>query len=251
MGPQTGTGHAFDTSPPARAERLAARVSGRSQISLSTALHEISILDSGTLTALPAVTQSLNELLTTDPLPPDPLRQLIAKQPAGWSRRLPWRSASRAPQLNEAAWTAWQADVRHTSERLARHQRQLSELQARQAQLLHDLHDDAQTLTLTASMLSADEALTEPVRQALVRALQVRVAELQTAVVIVRQTQAATDQLAVHHAELQGRLTMAAQLIHAAAQTGMSLQQVMNDWATLNDSSVPPLSPLPDPGDQP
>jgi hypothetical protein len=235
--PQTATPW---SAPQARAGRLAARLRDKSLRlgTLSAALQDISVLDSGTLAALPRLAAALSDQQEQEPLPSDPFRMLApASQPSGLlTRALPWKKpASRLPVLSQAQWADWQREVQRSSLRLEEQFAALSELQARQRQLLNDLFEDSETLALAAALLAADSALPQDWRERLSLALTRRVADLHTASMIAGQSGEAVQQLLLSHAELQGRLEVAAGLMQYAAQTGVSLQQALEQQAVLHE----------------
>ena len=225
-----------------RALRLAARLKGRCLRSGGTgpALHETSVLDSGSLAALPRLSADLLHLQEHSVLPADPLRQLLdpqAGRTAGgrwiWTlgRRKP--AQARVPVLSGAQWQSWQTEVTQTSERLAQQWGQLSTLQARQELLSEDLQTDALILTRAAETLLADPELPGLWRDELAQALRERALEIRTALEVAGQLGGALRLMQGNHALLQERLLAASRLLLYAAQTGLSLQQALEAQVSL------------------
>ncbi|WP_424952633.1 hypothetical protein [Deinococcus sp.] len=241
-------------TPSVRAGRLAERLSGRCLRAgeFKGALREVGVLDSGALAALPRLSGDLSSFQQRQAqeqaalaLPADPLGQLLPTAPVprrklGWPRK--GRQASGAPVLSTAEWQTWRRQVEQASARLARQWESLSELQARQARLVSDLRADALTLALASEALLTDEALPEAWRWELASSLKARVADVQTALSVATQLGEATGLLLGNHHLVQGRLAVAANLMLYAAQTGISLQQALDDRASLR--ALPGLHPL-------
>ena len=226
--------------PADRAIRLAARLKGKCLRSGGTgaALHEIAVLDSGALTALPRLSADLLHLQEHDPLPADPLRKLtvaatVAASPGRPGGRL-WNlgrkrpAQARAPVLGLAEWQAWQEEVKQTGEHLARQWGQLTTLQLKQEQLLADLQTDALILTQAGQALLADPELPELWRNELAQATAERALDVQNALGVAGQLGGAVRLLLGNHTLMQGRLLTATQLLLYAAQTGVGLQQALD-----------------------
>ncbi|WP_407541891.1 hypothetical protein Q0M94_20655 (plasmid) [Deinococcus radiomollis] len=240
---------ASDTAPSAdptadRALRLAVRLKGRCLRSGGTgpALHETSVLDSGSLAALPRLSADLLHLQEHSALPADPLRQLL-NPPAGrtaggrwtlsswslgsWSPGKRKPAQARVPVLSGAQWQSWQTEVTQTGERLAQQWERLGTLQARQELLSEDLQTDALILTRAAETLLADPELPGLWRGELAQALRERALEIRTALEVAGQLGGALRLMQSNHALLQERLLAASRLLLYAAQTGLSLQQAL------------------------
>ncbi|MGY2895349.1 hypothetical protein [Deinococcus sp. UYEF24] len=239
-------------APADRAVRLAARLKGKCLRSGGTGagLHEIAVLDSGALAALPRLSADLLHLQEHDPLPADPLRQLTVAQAPGrtggrlWNLGKKKTAPAHAPVLSSAQWQSWQEEVKQTGERLARQWGQLGTLQVRQELLLTDLRADALILTRTGELLLADPDLPQLWRDELAQAMKERALDVQNALGVAGQLGSAMRLLLGNHTLMQGRLLAATQLLLYAAQTGMGLQQALDAQVGLNALPEFHLAPI-------
>ena len=254
---QSSGGTAFTLTPAVRAGRLAERLKGKCLRSggAGAALHEIGVLDSGALTALPRLSADLLRFQEQEPLPADPLRLLTAVSPPGgrpggriWNLGKKSRPEVRTPVLSGAQWQSWQAEIQQTGQRLARQWEQLTTFQARQEQLLVDLQTDALILTQAGQTLLTDPELPELWRNELAQAMRERALDVGAALEVAGQLGSAVRLLLSNHALMQGRLLAATQLLLYAAQTGLTLQQALDAQVGLEalpefQLALPPAPP--------
>jgi hypothetical protein len=237
-------------TPDMRAGRLVARLKGKClrSGSVGTSLHEVAVLDSGALTALPLLSADVLHFQEREPLPADPLRQLSTgnlsgSRPGGrlWNLGKKRGAAARPPVLSSEEWQAWQHEIRQTGDRLAQQWGRLNTLQARQERLLAELRTDALILTQAGQALLSDPELPGLWRGELAQALRERGQDVQNALGVAGQLGGAVRLLLENHTLMQGRLLAATQLLLYAAQTGVSLQQALNAQVSLG--ALPEVRP--------